>query len=348
MVDMQAVMAALATVKDPEIHRDLVSLNMVKNVRVEDSKVSLTVELTTPACPLRESIDRDVRAALAQVPGVKEVDIQMSANVRSAGVTLPDNLIPGIKNTVAVASGKGGVGKSTVSVNLAVALAMTGARVGLLDADIYGPNVPLMMGVNEQPQVTEDSKIHPIESYGVKIMSMGFLLKEDQPVIWRGPMLHGVLKQFLGDVLWGDLDYLVVDLPPGTGDVQLTLSQSIPLTCTVIVTTPQDVSLLDARKCMAMFKQFKVPIFGIIENMSYYVCPDCGRRDEIFSHGGGARAAERLGLPFLGEIPLATPVRVGGDTGAPIVLAKSPTPASEAFKEVAGRLAATISVRAFK
>lgn len=351
-VQEEAVIAALRTVNDPDLHRDLWSLNMIKDLKIADSgEVSLTVVLTTPACPMKALIESDVRTAVMRVAGVKKVSVTMTSNVTST--QRPLTLATGIRNIIGVASGKGGVGKSTVAVNLACALSRSGARVGVLDADIYGPNVPIMLGLMGQqpevvmgkdPQGADLEMIVPLESNGIKVISMGFLINDDQPVMWRGPMLNSALRQFFGQVLWGDLDYLVVDLPPGTGDVQISLIQLVKITGIVHVTTPQDVALQDVRKGMAMFVQQKVPLLGVIENMSYFACPHCGERTEIFSHGGGAKIAETLGIPFLGEIPLSQNVRVGGDTGKPIVLSDPDSPQAQQFIKAAEHLAAQISV----
>ncbi len=342
MPSQDQILQALSHVQEPELHRDLVSLNMIRDLKVNGGSVQFTVMLTTPACPLRSRIERECREAVLAVPGVKEVAIKFDANVvRDARIGGKMNLP--FRNTIAVASGKGGVGKTTCAVNLAIALHRLGATIGLLDADIYGPNVPMMMGVEGHPNV-RGQRIVPMEAYGLKMMSMGFLLKPDQPVVWRGPMLHSALQQFISDVDWGDLDYLVIDLPPGTGDVQLSLAQLLPLTGAVIVTTPQDVALADVRKGMAAFNQLQVPLLGVIENMSTFVCPHCGGRTDIFSHGGGKRAAEELGLPFLGEVAIDPAIRAGGDDGQPIVAVAHHSPQAKAFIDIAGALAAKISV----
>jgi len=311
-------------------------------VAVDGSQVRFAVELTTPACPLRTQIESEARAAVMAIPGVETVDVQMTANV-SADQRVRGQLEIPVRNTIAIASGKGGVGKSTVSVNLAIALSQQGAKVGLLDADIYGPNIPMMLGIRGMPPPHND-KIAPAEGYGLKVMSMGFLVPPDQPIVWRGPMLHSAIRQFLSDVEWGQLDYLIIDMPPGTGDVQLSLAQSVPLTGGVIVTTPQDVALADARKGLVTFTKLEVPVLGIVENMSYFLCPHCGERTEIFSHGGGRDAAEELGVPFLGEIALDMAVRAGGDQGMPIVAAHPESPQAQAIVRVAQALAARVSV----
>jgi len=319
---------------------------MIEDLKVEGGSVSLTVNLTTPGCPLKAQVEKDVREAIGRVPGVGSVQVKMGAKVRRSLENTGD-LIPEVANVVAVGSGKGGVGKSTVSVNLALAFARAGAAVGLLDADIYGPNDPQMLGFRGKPEIT-GGKIIPVSVEGLRLMSMAFFLKDDEPVIWRGPMLHGAIRQFLGDVLWGKLDYLFIDLPPGTGDVQLTLSQIIPLTGAVLVTTPQDIALLDVRKAAAMFRKVNVPILGVVENMSYLNCPHCGERLEVFSHGGGRRSAEEMQVPFLGEIPLDIRVRQGGDEGRPTVSHDPKSGPALAFKEIAEKLAALISIQTWR
>jgi ATP-binding protein involved in chromosome partitioning len=345
-VSEQRVLEALGKVRDPELNVDIVSLGMIEGLSVADGAVTLTVNLTTPGCPLKAQIEKDVRAALGGVPGVTAVNLTMGAKVRRS-IEAPPDLIPEVANTVAIGSGKGGVGKSTVAVNLALSFARAGASVGLMDADIYGPNVVQMMGVTGRPEIRE-RRIGPVEAHGLRLMSMAFFLKEDEPVIWRGPMLHGAIRQFLGDVDWGRLDYLFIDMPPGTGDVQLTLSQIIPLTGAVLVTTPQDVALSDVRKAAAMFTKVRVPILGVVENMSFFECPHCGERSEIFSHGGAARFAGAIGAPCLGEIPLDIRVRQGGDDGRPPVVYDSKSGPALAFKDIAEKLAAIISVNTWR
>lgn len=343
-VTEQTILEALKRVEDPELHRDVVSLGMIKDIKVDGDAVTLTLVLTTPACPVRAKFEQDVRTAVASIPGVKKVELSTSASVKATR-PFDQQGMPGIKNVVAIASGKGGVGKTTVSVNIACALGHEGAKVGLMDADIYGPNVPLMMGLSTLPALQGD-RLVPAENFGVKVMSMGFLVKPDEAVIWRGPMLHGAVNKFLKEVLWGELDYLLVDLPPGTGDVQLSLSQSIPLTGALIVTTPQDVALLDVRKAISMFEKVKVPILGVIENMPGFVCPHCGKPTDIFDKGGGQKAAEALKIPFLGEIPLVAGVREGSDVGHPIVLTQPESPAALALTGAAKKLAAQVSILA--
>ena len=341
------VIDALRTVKDPDLHKDLVSLNMIKDVSVEGGHVKFTVELTTPACPLKAKIEADCREAVAAIPGVEEIEITMTANVRAReGRGIEQAALPGVRNIIAVASGKGGVGKSTVSANLACALARTGARVGLLDADIYGPSIPLIMGA-EDAQVGVDEarqQIVPVERYGVKIVSMGFLQRSTAAVIWRGPMVSKAIQQFLRDVQWGETDYLVVDLPPGTGDAQLTLAQAIPLTGAVIVMTPQDVAASVAIKAIAMFRRMDVPILGIVENMSYFFCPTCNTRHDIFSHGGGRQAADALEVPFLGEIPLDAQIRAEADEGTPTVVISPDSTQARAFTAVSEAMAQQVSI----
>jgi ATP-binding protein involved in chromosome partitioning len=343
------ILAALGGVKDPEIGRDLVSLGMVKNVTIDGSVVDLTVELTTPACPLKATIENDIVEALA-VLGATTVRVDWASNVkRSFGGPAAD-LIPGVKNTIAVASGKGGVGKSTVAVNLAVSLARDGARVGLLDADITGPNVPLMMGTQGAHVTGNGGRPNPVVSHGVKMMSIQYFLQADAPVIWRGPLIHSAIAQFLRDVEWGELDYLVIDLPPGTGDAALSLSQLIPLTGAVIVTTPQEVSLLDARKAVGMFTKVNVRTLGVIENMSGFVCDGCGKEHDIFGTGGADRFARELELEVLGRIPIEPGVRSGGDAGVPITSTQYPggegSPAAQAMREVARTIAGRVSLLA--
>lgn len=338
------ILAALGNVMDPELGKDLVTLGMIQNMRVEGSKVFLDLVLTTPACPLKRQMEDASRAAVMGVAGVSDVSVNVTSRVRGhVSGNGQVNLVPTVKNTIAVASGKGGVGKSTVAVNLAVALAQSGASVGLMDCDVYGPSVPLMMGVNERPRAGA-GKLIPLERHGVRMMSLGFMIEGDTPVIWRGPMVAKALQQLLGDVDWGQLDYLVMDMPPGTGDAQLTVTQSVPLTGAVVVSTPQDVALLDAAKAVSMFNKVNVPVLGIIENMSYFLCPHCGERTEIFSHGGAERESRRLGVPFLGEIPIEAGVADGGDKGHPIVAGEPGSKIAEVFRQVAGAVAAAISV----
>lgn len=342
-MNVDDVKKVLSKVNDPELKRDLISLNMARDIKIEGDKVSFTVVLTTPACPLKNVIEEDCKKALFEIGFKPEnIRINITSEVRRHGAQGKEAL-PGVKQIIAVSSGKGGVGKTTVAVNIACALTQTGAKVGLLDADITGPNVPLMMGDEEPPEV-KDGKITPKEKYGIKYISMGVLVPPDRPVVWRGPMLDGVIRQFLRDVVWGELDYLIVDLPPGTGDAQLTICQAVALAGGIIVTTPQDVALLDSRKSVNMFKQMKVSILGVIENMSFYICPKCNERTEIFSFGGGEKAASELAVPFLGRIPIELEIRTGGDCGKPITALKPDHPISKIFKEIASHVAASASV----
>jgi len=349
-VTSDQILEALKVVQDPDLHRDIVSLGFVKNVKIDGDHVGFDVVLTTPACPVRGTLHDAARDAVLALPGVKHVDVNMTfsvASTRQGG----GQLIPGVRNVIAVASGKGGVGKSTVSTNLAIALADTGAKVGLVDADIYGPNIPLMMGFHDKPELygNEQRQIIPLVAFGIKLMSIGFLIgDDDNPVIWRGPMVHGAINQFLKDVDWGDLDYLVVDLPPGTGDAPLSLSQLVPVAGVVIVTTPQDVALQDVVKGIGMFLKLNVPIAGIVENMSYFQCPHCHQTTEIFGHGGGERVSEKYDIPLLGRIPLDVRIRQGGDEGRPIVVAEPDSPVAAAFRDTAQQMAARLSTIALE
>ena len=344
-VSQEAILTVLRRVQDPELHKDLVTLNMIRDLEINGGKVSFRIVLTTPACPLSGRIENDARQAVMSVAGVESAVIKMDANVTSDGRPRGLLQLP-VKNAVAVASGKGGVGKSTVAVNIAVALAQTGASVGLLDADIYGPNVPTMMGIKRLPP-PENNKLVPAQAYGVKVMSIGFLVKPGQPLIWRGPMLHSTIRQFLADVEWGELDYLVIDLPPGTGDAQLSLAQSIPLSGGVIVTLPQKVSLEDASRGLQMFKELDVPVLGVVENMSYLEMPD-GTRMDIFGTGGGEELARNADVPFIGCIPMDPAVRVGGDLGQPIVISNPESVTGRAFVSIAQSVAARLSVLALQ
>lgn len=339
------VLEALRTVKDPDLHRDIVSLDFVKDVTIVDRTVSLRIELTTPACPVREELkEASIRAIRESIDGVGDVHVEMTSKVTQHINPQRADILPGVKNTIAVASGKGGVGKSTIAANLAVALAMDGAVVGLVDLDMYGPSMPLMMGIHGKPRMS-GNRLLPMENWGVKVMSIGFLVDPMQAVVWRGPMVSGAVKQFMSDVDWGALDYLVMDLPPGTGDIQLTLVQTIPLTGAVVVTTPQDISLADAFKAWKMFDKVDVPVLGVVENMSYYVCSHCGARENIFDNGGGKKAAEQLGVPFLGEIPLYTNIRVSSDIGKPIVADENAPSQSAIIRQIARNVAAQVSIR---
>jgi ATP-binding protein involved in chromosome partitioning len=343
------VLAVLSTVKDPELHRGMVELKMIRDLRIVDPQtIGLTVVLTTPACPLKNKIHDDIDAALATLPGSPKAQIKWDAQVSRTGGIPDKQQVPGVKNIVSVGAGKGGVGKSTSAVNIAIALSQLGARTGILDADVYGPNDHILLGAEHEKVVAENDKMLPVQRYGIKLISLGFFIEPDRPAIWRGPMLSGTVKQFLFDVNWGELDYLVVDLPPGTGDVQLTLSQSIPMTGAVVVSTPQDVSTADVGRAIQMFTTLKVPNLGLVENMSYFLCPHCGERTEIFGHGGARALAERMQIPFLGEIPLDARIREGGGPGVPIMISQPDSPLAAVYRDVASHLAGQVSIRNFK
>ncbi|HKG31221.1 MAG TPA: Mrp/NBP35 family ATP-binding protein [Nitrososphaeraceae archaeon] len=343
MVTVDQVLDSLKKVIDPELHKDIVSMGMIKDVVINDGKVAFTLELTTPACPFNSDIEQDVRNAIANL-GVDDLNLKVSARVMEGRAISMDELLPGVKNILAVASGKGGVGKTTVAVNLALVLSKTGAKVGLLDADVYGPSVPLMLGLKESPQVV-DNKIQPPITSGVKVISMGFFYEQSQQAgIYRGPIVSGIVKQFLTDVNWGDLDYLIIDLPPGTGDAPLTMAQTIPITGILIVTTPQDVAMNVAVKAVGMFNKLNVPIVGVIENMSYLQCPHCNEQIHIFGKGGGQRVSEQFNIPFIGEIPLHPHIMEGSDRGKPITICEPESVQSHAFINVAKIVAGRISV----
>lgn len=350
-LNQSSVLEVLRPVQDPELQKSLVELNMIRNVDINDGNVSFTLVLTTPACPLREMIVDDCKTAVRTLPGVKAIDVEVTAETpQQKG--MPDRTgIQGVKNIVAISSGKGGVGKSTVAVNIAVALAQSGAAVGLLDADIYGPNAPTMLGLEQAVvEVRKEARgdvLEPAFNHGVKLVSMGFLIDKDQPVVWRGPMLNGIIRQFLYQVDWGALDYLIVDLPPGTGDAQLTITQAVPMAGAVIVTTPQTVSLLDSRKGLKMFQQMQVPVLGIVENMSYFIPPDMpDKQYDIFGSGGGENTAQELGIPLLGRVPLEIPLRQGGDKGIPIVIDDPDSASAQELRAIAERIAGKVSVAA--
>ncbi|MEK7413904.1 MAG: Mrp/NBP35 family ATP-binding protein [Planctomycetota bacterium] len=334
---------ALNTVQDPDLFKGLVDLNMVRNLRIDGSVASFDLVLTTGACPAKKQLEDESRAAALTVPGVREAKITISAEVPLAKTKT--DLIPGVRHVIAVGSGKGGVGKSTVTVNLACALAQLGARVGLIDADIHGPSVPMMLGHDQQPNIVDKKLVPPI-AHGVRFISMGLLIPEGQAVVWRGPMLQGALRQFFADVSWGELDYLLIDLPPGTGDVQISLASLVSLAGAVIVSTPQSVALLDARRAVTMFNKVNVPILGVVENMSDFVCPECGHVSPIFGHGGAEAEAKIIGAPFLGRIPLEPAVRACGDEGEPIVVRAPHSLSGQAFRAVAGAVAARASTLA--
>ena len=337
-----AVRTALATVQDPDLHRDLVSLNMIRELVVSAGEARFSLVLTTGACPVKQQLEDQCRAAAVSVPGITRALINVTAEVPTGGV---HDTLPGVRHVIGVGSGKGGVGKSTVAANLAVALALSGARVGLLDADIYGPSVPTMMGINRQPHIA-DKKLIPVEAHGIKLISIGFLVEERQAMVWRGPMVVGAIKQFLTDVAWGELDYLLIDLPPGTGDVQLTLAQNARMAGAVVVSTPQAVALADVRRSVSMFEKVGVKIFGIVENMSEFVCPRCGHVEPIFGVGGAEREAAVMQLPFLGRVPLEPGVREAGDAGTPVVLSRPDSASARAFRGIAERVAQRVSIAA--
>jgi ATP-binding protein involved in chromosome partitioning len=346
-ITKESVLQALTAVQDPDLHRDIVSLGFVKDVTIEGGKVSFLVELTTPACPVKDLLKKQAEEAVSRIPGVTSAHATMTANVRGRAAEGPANRpIPQVRNVIAVGAGKGGVGKSTVAVNLALGLLQSGAKVGLLDADVYGPSIPKMLGNERERPVGEGpNRILPLLAHGLKTMSMGFVLDPERPMVVRGPIVHTVVRQFLGDVMWGELDYLVVDLPPGTGDVALSLAQTVPLTGAVVVSTPQDVSLIDVHKAVSMFRTLKVPILGLVENMSYYQCPSCGRRDDVFGHGGAQAWAKEKGIPFLGAVPLHASVRSGGDQGLPgLADERLPAHVRDAFRTVSAELARQVSI----
>jgi len=344
-----SVLEALRIVQDPDLHRDIVTLGFVKNVVITGGHVAFKVELTTPACPVKDLLRDQAHAAVRALPGVTSVAVEMTAQVRAVGRPEAGRAaVDGVKNIIAVGAGKGGVGKTTVAVNLAVALAKAGSRVALLDGDMYGPNVPIMLGFEKDRRLEQDgAKIVPAERYGVQAVSMGFLTTDDAPVIWRGPMLHGAIQQFFRDVKWTDVDYLIVDMPPGTGDVALSLSQTVPVAGAVVVTTPQTVSVADTRRAVKMYQKLNIPVIGVIENMSYFACSGCGKEADIFGKGGGEALAAEMGIPFLGAIPLSEPVRTGGDEGTPVVLSAPESPAALALTSAANRVAQQVSIASY-
>lgn len=347
-VTEQQVLDALRVVRDPDLHKDIVALNFVKNVAIDGAAVAVTIELTTPACPVKDLMRDQAHAAIAALAGVSRVDVTMTAQVRSANRPEqgPKTLIEGVRNVIAVGAGKGGVGKTTLSVNLAVALAQRGSRVALLDADVYGPNVPIMLGLKTQLEA-DGQKIRPAEKYGLQVVSVGFMTQDDAPIIWRGPMLHGAVQQFFRDVKWNDVDYLIVDMPPGTGDVALSLSQTVPVAGAVVVTTPQTVSLSDTTRAVKMYQKLNIPVIGLVENMSHFACPNCRHESDIFGKGGGEKLAQDMAIPFLGRVPLYEPVRSGGDTGRPIVLAEPESPAARALFTAAEKVAQQVSIASY-
>jgi ATP-binding protein involved in chromosome partitioning len=347
MITEASVLDALTVVIDPDLHKDIVALGFIKKLRIDGQRVSFAIELTTPACPVKEQMRAQAHAAVMAVPGVTVVDVEMTASVRSASAPEGGRApVDGVKNIIAVGAGKGGVGKTTVAVNLAIALAKCGSRVGIIDGDIYGPNVPMMLGIRTQ-LTTDGKKILPAEQYGLQVISMGFMTTDDAPVIWRGPMLHGAIQQFFREVKWNNLDYLIVDMPPGTGDVALSLSQTVPVAGSIVVTTPQQVSLADSRRAVGMYKKLNIPTLGIIENMSHFVCPSCHHEADIFGRGGGEQMAQQLGVAFIGRIPIYQPIREGGDSGVPLMMSEPDSPAARAFMAAAERVAAEISIASY-
>ncbi len=343
-----AVLEALRGVRDPDLHKDIVALGFVKNLSIDGGRVAFTIELTTPACPVKDQMRDQARALVMNVAGVTDVQIDMTAAVRTSavgdGARQP---VQGVKNVIAVGAGKGGVGKTTVAVNLAVALAQLGSRVAMIDGDIYGPNVPMMLGLDTQLVADEEGRIIPAEAFGIQVVSMGFMTNEDSAVIWRGPMLHGAIQQFFRQVAWREVDYLVIDLPPGTGDVALSLSQSVPVSGAIVVTTPQKVSLADTRRAVRMYQKLNIRPLGLIENMSHFECPSCGTETDLFGHGAGEALAGEMSIPFLGRLPIYQPIRVGGDTGRPIVVAEPESAAGRAFRRVAEQAAAQVSIASY-
>ena len=344
----QSVLEALRQIQDPDLHKDIVTLGFIRDLKIEGGQVSFRIVLTTPACPVKEQMEGAARELVGALPGVESVNVKMDAEVPKGRGIGDKVVVEGVRNIIAVSSGKGGVGKSTVAVNVAVALALDGARVGLIDMDVYGPNVPLMLGASAARPEVEQNKLLPIEAYGVRLMSMALLQPGDKPMIVRGPILHGLVKQFLSDVKWGELDYLIVDMPPGTGDVQLSLAQLVPVQGAVLVTTPQEVAVMDVRRALRMFETVAVPVLGVVENMSYFIAPDTGIRYNIFGEGGGQKLAEQYGVPFLGSIPLGLDVRAGGDSGVPVVVSQPDSPQARAFRRVAEEVARQVSIEAMK
>ncbi len=349
MPTRDAVLNALGAVQDPDLHRDIVALGFVKDLAIDGGTVSFTLELTTPACPVRDQLREQAAEAVRALSGVEDVTVRMTARVLSA--SQPETgqpPLPGVKNVIAVGAGKGGVGKTTVSVNLALALARTGSQIGILDGDVYGPNIPMMLGLRDTQLETDGKQIVPAQIHGLQVVSIGFLTDDDSPIVWRGPMLHGAVRQFFQDVAWHDLDYLIVDMPPGTGDVALSLSQTVPVVGAVVVTTPQQVSLADSRRAVRMYQKLNIDPLGIVENMSYYTCTNCHYETDIFGHGGGEGLAKDMDVPFLGRLPLYQPIREGGDAGRPVVVAEPQAEATRAVMKLAERLASRVSIAAHR
>jgi ATP-binding protein involved in chromosome partitioning len=344
----ETVLNSLRQIIDPDLRKDIVKLGFIKDLKIDGGDVAFRIVLTTPACPVKEQMESQAIELVGAIEGVENVNVTMDAEVPQGRGVANNIAIPGVRNIIAVSSGKGGVGKSTVAVNLAVSLAKDGAKVGIMDADVYGPNVPMMLGTGYDQPMVDNGKLVPIKAHGIKMISMAVLVPPDKPMILRGPMLHGVVRQFLSDVDWGELDYLIVDMPPGTGDVQLSLAQLVPVQGAVLVTTPQEVSLADVRRAVAMFHQVNIPILGVIENMSYFIAPDTGNKYEIFGRGGGQKLCSEYGLNFLGEVPMGMEVREGGDTGVPVVVSFPDSPQALAFDTVAEEVARQISIEAMK
>jgi ATP-binding protein involved in chromosome partitioning len=343
-----AVLDALRGVRDPDLHKDIVSLGFVRNLSIDGGRVAFAIELTTPACPVKDQMRDQAHALVAALPGVASVEIEMTAAVRTTAVGKGTRApVPGVKNVIAVGAGKGGVGKTTVAVNLAIALAQAGSRVAMIDGDMYGPNVPIMLGLDTQLVADEQGRIIPAEAYGLQVVSMGFMTNDDSAVIWRGPMLHGAVQQFFRQVAWNDVDYLIVDMPPGTGDVALSLSQSVPVSGAIVVTTPQQVSLADTRRAIRMYQKLNIRTLGLIENMSHFACPSCGAESDLFGRGAGELLAADMSVPFLGRLPIYQPIRVGGDTGRPIVVSEPDSPAARAFRNAAEQAAAQVSIASY-
>ena len=348
MIADTSVLEALRGVKDPDFDKDIVTLKQVKDLRIDGGRVSFTVEQIVFGSPWRQQVGEQAGAAAKRVPGVSSVDVTMTAKVRPAVISdMSKQPVAGVRNIVAVGAGKGGVGKTTVSVNLAIALSQSGARVAMIDGDVYGPNVPIMLGVHTQLG-TDGQRIIPADQYGIQLVSMAFLTSDDTPVIWRGPMLHGVVQQFFREVAWNDVDYLIVDLPPGTGDIALSLSQSVPVAGAILVTTPQTVSLADTRRAIKMYEKLNVPAMGLVENMSTFICPSCKTESDIFGKGGGEKLAKEMNVPFLGALPIYEPIRIGGDTGIPICVGEPKSPAAQAFRSAAHQLAVQLATLALK
>ncbi len=344
----QLILDSLHQINDPDLHKDIVTLGFVRDLKIDGGHVSFRIVLTTPACPVKAEMESAAKEIVSSLPGVTSVAVTMDAEVPKGRGLGEKVSIEGVRNIVAVSSGKGGVGKSTVAVNLAVSLALDGARVGLMDADVYGPNVPIMMGASDARPEVDVNKLIPLEAFGVKFMSMALLQPGDKPMIVRGPILHGLVKQFLSDEKWGELDYLIVDMPPGTGDVQLSLAQLVPVQGAVLVTTPQNVAVADVRRALRMFETVAIPVLGIVENMSYFIAPDTGVRYNIFGEGGGQELAQRYQVPFLGAVPLGIDVREGGDKGLPVVVSHPDSPQARAFKKVSEEVARQVSIEAMK